>query len=244
MGNKNEKSKNPKRSKSKLDSKALEENEEFFDDNMPKKKSKKNPENIGLEHNILISQVKSDPFEDYTILKELGKGSFATVHLVKHNISGAIRAMKVIQKISDVDEENNEYEIINEINILMKMDHPNVVKIFEFYNSSTHYYLITEYCEGGSLFDLIINNNGPFTEIQASYIMHQIFSVVNYCHKMKIIHRDLKPENILFSSMEPTILSWISPLLKQSEVPKSHILILTKPFSFLFTNIFSGFKSL
>ena len=45
-------------------------------------------------------------------------------------------------------------------------------------------------------FDLIIKN-GPFTEIQASFIMHQLFSVVNYCHKMKIIHRDLKPENIL-----------------------------------------------
>ena len=202
MGNKSEKPKNTKRTKSKLDRNALEEDEEFFDDNMPKKKSKKNSENIGIDHNLLISQVKSDPFVDYTILKELGQGSFATVHLVKHNISGAIRAMKAIQKVTDEDEDNNEYEIINEINILMKMDHPNIVKIFEFYNSSTHYYLITEYCEGGSLFELIINNKGPFTEIQASYIMHQIFSVVNYCHKMKIIHRDLKPENILINKNE------------------------------------------
>ena len=202
MGNKSEKSKNNKRTKSKLDRNALEEDEEFFDDNMPKKKSKKISENIGIDHNLLISQVKSDPFVDYTVLKELGQGSFAKVHLVKHNISGAIRAMKAIEKVADEDEDNNEYEIINEINILMKMDHPNIVKIFEFYNSSTHYYLITEYCEGGSLFDLIINNNGPFTEIQASYIMHQILSVVNYCHKMKIIHRDLKPENILINKNE------------------------------------------
>ena len=84
----------------------------------------------------------------------------------------------------------------------MKMDHPNIVKIFGFYITSNYYYLITEYCEGGSLFDLIINNNGPFTEIQSSYIMHQLFSVVNYCHKMKIIHRDLKPENILVNKNE------------------------------------------
>ena len=123
MGNKHDKSKNVKRSKSKQDNNYLEEDEEFFDDNMPKKKLKHfNSDNIGLEHNRLISQVKSDPFVDYSILKELGKGSFATVHLVKHNISGAIRAMKAIQKIIDNDEENNEYEIINEINILMKMD--------------------------------------------------------------------------------------------------------------------------
>ena len=202
MGNKNEKINNPKRSKSKKEN-DLEEDEKFFDDKMPKKKIKKrNSEIVGLEHNPLIALVKSDPFIDYTIIKELGSGSFATVYLVKHNISGAIRAMKAIKKISYEDEDdNNEYEIINEINILMKMDHPNIIKIFEFYNNSTTYYLITEYCEGGSLFDLI-KKNGPFTEIQASYIMHQILSVVNYCHKMKIIHRDLKPENILINKNE------------------------------------------
>ena len=176
-----------------------EDEEEFFDDNIPYKKKAKNP---GIDHNILISQVKSDPSLDYTIIKELGHGSFATVHLVKHNVSGAIRAMKAIKKGPGMDDEDNELDIINEINILMKMDHPNIVKIFEFYNSPTHYYLITEYCQGGCLYDLIVKNNGPFTEIQASYIMHQLFSVVNYCHKMKIIHRDLKPENILIYKNE------------------------------------------
>ena len=70
--------------------------------------------------------------------------------------------MKAIKKGAGFDnDENNELEIINEINILMKMDRPNIVEIFEFYNSPTHYYLITEYCEGGSLFDLI-NKNKAF----------------------------------------------------------------------------------
>ena len=198
MGNKQ--GKKPKKHSDNFD-----EEDEFFDDTLPKSKRrrKSTKDMTGLEHNQIISQVKSDPFADYTIIKELGSGSFATVHLVKHNITGAIRAMKAIKKTTDdEEEENNEMEIINEINILMKMDHPNIVKIFEFYNSEKYYYLITEYCEGGSLFDLIIKNNGPFTEIQASYIMHQIFSVVNYCHKMKIIHRDLKPENILINKNE------------------------------------------
>ena len=178
----------------------LEEEEEFFDDNMPKFRVKKNEK--GLEHNPLISQDKSNPFNDYKKIKELGSGSFATVYLVKHNLTGVVRAMKEIKKISNEGEEDNEEEIINEINILMKMDHPNIVKIFGFYITNDYYYLLTEYCAGGSLFDLIINNNGPFNEILASYIMHQIFSVVNYCHKMKIIHRDLKPENILIDKNE------------------------------------------
>ena len=200
MGNKHGKGRTSKKYKDKKEEE--EEDEEFFDDNLPSKKKPKNGSS-GLEHNILISQIKTDPSVDYTIVKELGSGSFATVHLVRHKTSGQIRAMKAIKKGAGFDdEEDNEEEIINEINILMKMDHPNIVKIFEFYNSPTHYYLITEYCEGGCLFDLIVANKGPFTEIQASYIMHQLFSVVNYCHKMKIIHRDLKPENILVNKNE------------------------------------------
>ena len=203
-----------------------EQEEKFFDDNVPTKKKPKSGSK-GLEYNRLISQLKTDPSEDYIILKKLGSGSFATVHLVKHKTSGAIRAMKAIKKGPGFDEDNdNEEEIINEINILMKMDHPNIVKIFEFYNSSTHYYLITEYCEGGCLFDVIIKNNGPFTEIQASYIMHQLFSVVNYCHKMKIIHRDLKPENILVNKNENGFIKikiWILVLLFASKGVKSKI---------------------
>ena len=200
MGNKHEKKKRSSTQPAPVKNNNLEEEEEFFDDNMPKFRVKKNQ--VGLEHNLLVSQYKTNPFSDYKKIKELGSGSFATVYLVKHNTTGSVRAMKEIKKISNEGEEDNELEIINEINILMKMDHPNIVKIFGFYITSHYYYLITEYCEGGSLFDLIINNNGPFPEIQASYIMHQIFSVVNYCHKMKIIHRDLKPENILINKNE------------------------------------------
>ena len=153
-----------------LDSNNSGEKTEFFDETIQITKNKnKNSNSIDIEHNPLISQFKLNPFEFYESLKFLGEGSFAKVY------------------------------IINEINILMKLDHPNIVKIFEFYVSERAYYLITEYCPGGSLFDFIDKNHGPFTEIQASYIMHQLFSVVNYCHKMKIIHRDLKPENILIN---------------------------------------------
>jgi len=198
MGNKQNKGKSSNQEKSK---KGLDEEDEFFDDNMPKFRVKKNQ--AGLEHNLLVSQIETNLFTDYKKVKELGSGSFATLYLVKHNITGSVRDMKEIKKISnDGEEEDNEIEIINEINILMKMDHLNIVKIFGFYISKNYCYLVARCCGGGSLFELIINNNGPFAEIQASYIMHQLFSVVNYCHKMKIIHRDLKPENILVNKNE------------------------------------------
>ena len=151
---------------------------------------------INIEYNPLISKYKSDPFQEYETIKELGRGSYAVVRLVRHKLTGAIRAMKAIKRRHN---EESETDIKNEINILMKLDHPNIVKIFELYISESKYYLITEYCAGGSLYSLINENNGPFTEIQTSYIMNQLLSAVNYCHKMKIIHRDIKPENILIS---------------------------------------------
>ena len=108
--------------------------------------------------------------------------------------------MKIISKNPEYNKEE-EIEIINEINILRTMDHPNILKIFEFYISKHSYFIITEFCSGGELFHEIIDR-GPFDEKQSSYIMYQIFSAVNYCHNMNIIHRDLKPENILIVKRE------------------------------------------
>ena len=164
---------------------------------------KKNANNISLNNELLISQVNTDPFQDYEEIKLLGAGSFAKVLLVKHKITGKTRAMKIIKKknllISSSESSSTgstDIEILNEINILKQIDHPNVVKIFEFYNSNDAYYLITEYCEGGELFKLI-SDKRKLTEIQCAYIMYQVLSAIKYCHKMKIMHRDLKPENIL-----------------------------------------------
>ena len=159
----------------------------------------KESKNIKFDNNILIPKIKSNPFDDYTKLKELGTGAYAKVQLVKHNITNAVRAMKIIPKEYKKGKTNEE-EVINEVYLLMKMDHPNIVKIFEFYNGRNYYYLIMEYCGGGELFDKIVES--ALSEIQCAYIMYQILSAINYCHKMKIIHRDLKPENILIKKDE------------------------------------------
>ena len=151
---------------------------------------------VKFSNDLLISKVEKNPFNNYTVIKELGKGSYGKVLLVSHKITGAIRAMKIINKIDD-GFENNDEEVLNEINILKKIDHKNIIKIFEFYIDENNYYLVTEYCKGGELFALL--RKTKLTEIQVAYIMFQLFSAINYCHKMKIIHRDLKPENILIT---------------------------------------------
>jgi len=84
----------------------------------------------------------------------------------------------------------------NEIQILKDLDHPNIVKMFEFLEDEKRIYIVTEICKGGELFDEILNRS-KFDERDAAIVMKQLLSAVNYCHKNNIVHRDLKPENIL-----------------------------------------------
>ena len=85
---------------------------------------------------------------------------------------------------------------MNEINNLKDLDHPNVLQMYEFFADDNHYYIVTELCSGGELFDEIINR-GTFSERDAALLMSKLLACVNYCHQNNIVHRDLKPENIL-----------------------------------------------
>ena len=200
MGNKNSKKKINQQNEDDMEEYFLED-WEILNDKTKAKEFTENKNKIFFNNEILISEIKTEPFKDYTELKSIGTGIFATVKLVKNNLTGMIRAMKIIKKkkvLDDKDPKNGtiEEEIIKEINALKKLDHPNILKIFEVYNSEDAFYLITEYCKGGDLFN-IIEQKKKLTELQCAYIMYQILSAINYCHKMKIMHRDLKLENIL-----------------------------------------------
>ena len=73
------------------------------------------------------------------------------------------------------------------------------MQIFEFYEDKKNFYIITELCEGGELFDKI-GEKGSFTKNEAAWIMKQLLSAVNYIPSNNIVHRDLKPENILLDT--------------------------------------------
>ena len=162
---------------------------------------------INVTNDLLVAKLRTDPDEDYKKLDFLGEGSFAAVYRVQNRYTDVICAMKIINKSFDYSPQD-ENEILNEINILRSMDHPGVLKIFEFYSNKKNYSIVTELCPGGELFQQIIDR-GPFNEKYSAFVMYQIFSAVNYCHKMHIVHRDLKPENILIVSKDkdgfPTI---------------------------------------
>ena len=163
----------------------------------PRKSTKSNSDmNVLIDENVIVTKGVKNPREIYLREKALGQGSFGIVYLVKHLQLQRYFAMKVIKKKKkDLEDEES---LMNEINILKRLDHPNILKITDFYNLKYEYNIITEYCKEGELFDEI-KLNAPFTEALAGWYMHQILQAVCYCHSNHIIHRDLKPENILIS---------------------------------------------
>ena len=143
---------------------------------------------VGKETLIKISTDSLN--NNYIIVGELGSGSYGTVKKVKHKKLGEYRAMKIINKKSESSQ--------NEVDILRKISHPNIVNIFEIYEDSKKYYIMMEICEGGELFEAI-SQQGSFSEGDCANIMKSLLSAVNYLHGKNIVHRDLKPENIMLT---------------------------------------------
>ena len=158
---------------------------------------------LAIDSNVFITKSAGNPLDTYSFInnKEIGSGSYGAVFAVQHKYLNITRAMKRIKKKISGFSKEVDVDVEREIEILKKMDHQNVVKIYEFFNQPDYYYIITEMCKEGELFEHIINT-GKFDEKTSALLMYQILSAVNYCHKMNIIHRDLKPENILIQSVE------------------------------------------
>ncbi len=145
----------------------------------------------------LIEEQRGDPTKKYKILKRLGDGSYGTVYSVVNNQTGMSAAMKKIEKVKE--NEIDDLEIKNEIDILKKLDHPNIVKIYEFYDTLTDFFIVTEYCKRGELYGYIKNY---YSENQLAVLFYQVFSGLSYLHENNILHRDLKLENIMISDIE------------------------------------------
>ena len=149
---------------------------------------------LGLESEPKIS--------DFKVIKELGIGSFGRVLLVQHNKTKAIFALKVIEKTQQYsDEEKNNF--IREVEIMYKIHHPNIVKLYGHFEDDTYCYLLMEYIERGELYSYIPENGqSKLTTQQIASIIIDVISAIYYLHHMNppIMHRDIKPENILITS--------------------------------------------
>ncbi|KAF7583056.1 Protein kinase domain family protein [Clavispora lusitaniae] len=137
--------------------------------------------------------------------KTLGRGATGRVLLGVHSNTGQKAAVKVVSK-SELNEEYEKpeagqlpYGIEREIIIMKLLTHPNVLRLYDVWETSKALYLVLEYVEGGELFDLLVER-GPLHEREAVKYFRQIILGTAYCHALGICHRDLKPENLLLDA--------------------------------------------
>lgn len=139
--------------------------------------------------------------------RTLGRGATGRVLLGVHQQTGQKAAVKVVSK-SELNEEYEApsdkkdglpYGIEREIIIMKLLTHPNVLRLYDVWETSKALYLVLEYVEGGELFDLLVER-GPLHEQEAVKYFRQIVLGTAYCHALGICHRDLKPENLLLDA--------------------------------------------
>lgn len=170
--------------------------------NFIESKSISSMNDIKMFSSNLLSYNKDTFNKHYKVMYSIGGGAFGKVYKCKHLSTGQERALKVIKLQSAKDEttsSSTESSIVKEIEILAQLDHPNIMKVYEYFVDKYNIYIAMELMEGGDLYDFLhkIKN---FSEVEAAVIMKQLLSAVHYVHSKGIVHRDLKPENIVAES--------------------------------------------
>ena len=139
--------------------------------------------------------------KDFEILKELGCGSFGRVFLARHLKTRVLYAIKAIDKKDKTNIEEKPY-FRRELEVMYKIHHPNVVKLFGHFEDNNYCYFIMEYISKGNVYNLLtLDKKKQISPKVVATIMKDVISAVYFLHNMNppIIHRDIKPENVLLN---------------------------------------------
>lgn len=137
-----------------------------------------------------------DPYTIWSLVGELGDGSFGKVHKAERKTDGTLAAAKII----DVKDESELDDFMVEIDILSECKHSHVVGMYEAYYHENKLWMMLEFCSGGALDDLILEIERGLTEDQIKVVCRQMFECLHFLHTHKVIHRDLKAGNLLLTS--------------------------------------------
>jgi len=126
----------------------------------------------------------------------LGKGGSCKVVVCTERATSQKFALKIMQAREKINKELFE----KERDVLQKLNHPNIIQFKECHVDNTNYYIVTTLCEGGELFDRIVDKANPITEKRASELILTMLKAIQHCHDKNIVHRDIKPENFVFKT--------------------------------------------
>jgi len=140
-----------------------------------------------------------DPNEVFKKIKVIGQGGFGTVHMVVHSPSFFMLAGKIIN--SSLLNSSSSQALLQEIQLMRKVETPYTVKYFGSVDFDGSLMILMEYCDRGSLRDIMDRNLEALTESQISLVMKNLLEALKIIHeKYLIIHRDIKAANILLNS--------------------------------------------
>lgn len=180
--------------------------EDFTDTEEPETPKKERPRPFVSQNSVLrIDANKEEVVEGatciqdvYDIGEEIGSGAFSTVHLANRKADGSTYAVKIINK-KNVQQDLHRLAI--EMDILKSVNHPNIIRLQDLYETPEFLYIVTELVTGGELFDRIVSK-GSYSERDAAQLTRKLIEALEYLHSKDIAHRDLKPENLLLASKE------------------------------------------
>lgn len=138
---------------------------------------------------------------DYVFGRTLGAGTFGIVRQARKYSTKQNVAVKILLKKALKGNDVQLQMLYDELSILQKLRHPNIVRFEDWFESKDKFYIVTQLATGGELFDRIVAK-GHFTEVDAVRIVVQMLEAVEYMHSQNVVHRDLKPENVLY--VEPS----------------------------------------
>ncbi|KAI9724587.1 MAG: hypothetical protein M1828_003610 [Chrysothrix sp. TS-e1954] len=135
--------------------------------------------------------------ERWTLVEKMGDGAFSNVYRAKDNQGQYPQvAIKVVRKFEMNSSQRS--NILKEVQIMRKIDHPNIVKLVDFSEARQYYYIVLELCPGGELFHQIVRLT-YFSEDLSRHVIVQVAEALEYLHEdAGVVHRDIKPENLLF----------------------------------------------